>query len=55
MCADRHTQELVKSVRFPELRLQVVVSHPMWVLGAKLGSSARAVCTRTPRYLPSPE
>lgn len=27
-----------------ELELQVVVSHPMWVLGTRLGSSSRAVC-----------
>jgi hypothetical protein len=29
---------------FLELELQVVVSHPEWVLGTELRSSARAVC-----------
>lgn len=41
MCVGAHRGQ--KKVVYPlQLELQVAVSHPKWVLGLELGSSARA-------------
>ena len=40
LCSGHRSQKKISEPL--ELELQVVVSHPVWVLGTKLGSSARA-------------
>jgi hypothetical protein len=43
-CMHEHKHVNIFGVSDPlELELQEVVRYPVWVLGAKLGSSARAV------------
>lgn len=43
MCTS--VQRLVKGFRSLETTVKGVVSHPIWVLGTKLRSSTRAVCS----------
>ena len=40
-----------KGVVFPKVKLQVVVSHPTWVLGIALVSSERTAITLTQRAI----
>ncbi|CAO2635548.1 hypothetical protein LEMLEM_LOCUS23155 [Lemmus lemmus] len=40
-----YVTEDVRGLRCLEAGVTVVVSHLTWVLGSKLGSSAKAVCT----------
>lgn len=46
MCAHRGQAGASVAIK---LESQAVVKHPMWVLGAEVGPSAKAMCTLTSR------